>query len=218
MSEGQACIGGAETAPGVRAAPEVLTGSLDPCAVLPLTLPRQHDAWSVLLLGFALGAAVGGAVGTPTLLMLGAVVCGFVARHAAGVWARLSPADRRRGHVAGWAAAYLAASALLSVALVLWYERWLVIAFGLLAAAFGAASLALERRRQDCTLTGELIGMLGLSLAVPAAAYAATGAFHARTVGLWAVSALFFTGGVFHVRCVARNRRERDRALLVYCT
>jgi hypothetical protein len=172
-----------------------------------LTVPRQHGAWSMLLAGFVLGLASGQRCGAEGLLLLVAVLFGFWARHAAGLFLRSSRSDRR-AYVLPWAVGYASVSLLAGALLVVGYHRWLLLPLGGVVLVLAGVSVILERRRQDRTTVGELVGVLGLSVVIPAAAYAATGVFAATTAGLWALGALFFGGSVFHVRYLVRHRRE----------
>jgi hypothetical protein len=172
-----------------------------------LTVPRQHGAWSMLLAGFVLGLASGNRFGAEGLLLLVAVFFGFCARHAAGLFLRPARSNRRT-HVLLWAIGYASVALFAGAWLVVGYHRWLLLPLGGVALVLAGASVILEQRRQDRTTVGELVGVLGLSVVLPAAAYAATGVFGATTAGLWALGAFFFGGSVFHVRYLVRHRRE----------
>lgn len=167
------------------------------------TLPRQHGAWSVLLLAYVLGLAVGGP-NPPALLLLPPLIAALPLRHTALLWLRAGSSGRRRP-LAVWLAVYGLVLILSGALLVGVYGRWLLLPPGALAGAVGLASAGLEQRRLDRTLGAELLGMVGLSLVVPATVYAASGEFGAATFGLWLLAALDFSGSVFQVRFIARG-------------
>lgn len=176
-------------------------------AVALLTIPRQHGAWSVLLLGYALGVAASGRLGLESLLLLGALLCAMPARHTAALWWRLPATDQRRGALLRWALAYALVGALALGALLLVYHRWWLLPLGAVAGLAGLGLTVAERSRWDRTLAGELLGMAGLSVTVPAAAYVAQGTLAAATWGLWALTLVIYCGSVLHVRYVVREAR-----------
>jgi len=171
-----------------------------------LVIPRQHGAWSVLLLSFALGVGGLGRFGTQALLLLVAVALGFVARHAVGAYLKLSRNGRRNGQVLVSAGVCAFAAGLSGGAVLVCYDRPLMLPLGGVLLAFGGVSTLLEWKRRDRSVWGELANMLGLSLVTPLAAYATTGTLTSATFGLWVVSALFFCSSVFHVRYLVRGR------------
>lgn len=186
------------------------------------TIPRQHGAWSVLLLSYVLGSAVAGKVGVASLLLLGALLAAMPARHTLGLWLRASarrgPPRWRGGAHLGWAGLYGAIAAGSLAALVLVYHLWLVLPLGALAGAAGVALTLLERARRDRTLGGEILGMMGLSVATPTAYYVAGGASLTAGLGLWLLALLMFCGGVVHVRQVARQTSSSLPSRLYHCS
>jgi len=175
-------------------------------SVAALTIPRQHGAWSVLLLGYALGVGALGALNGATALFLALMVAGFLARHTIATWLRLPQGDGRRRTLAAWAVGYVVVAASALSALVLVYDRWLTLPLGALLLLFAAVSAVLEWRRKNRTAWGEWVNILGLSVVAPAAAYVGSGAVNWGTLGLWALAAVFFTASVFHVRYLVRRR------------
>jgi len=178
------------------------------CVAASLTIPRQHGAWSVLLLGYALGVAVAGDPGWPGLLLLLSLLGALPARHTAALWLRLPAADPRRRGLLLWLAGYGALTGVPVALLLLVYHRWMLLPVGTVAVLAGLILTILERTRRDRSLLGELVGMVGLSSAVPAAACAATGALSGQVLAVWLLAALVFCGGVFHVRHVVRGREQ----------
>lgn len=177
-----------------------------------LTVPRQHGAWSVLLVSFLLGTICQGRISGESLLLFASVLAGFLARHTIALLWR-SPRSRHFWpHLLTWAAGYTALALFFGGLLVWGFHRWLLLPLGGIALFFSALSVKLERDRKDRTVMGELVGLVGLCVVIPAAAYVASGLFSEQTWGLWAVGVIFFGGSVFHVRYVVRHRQERQRA------
>lgn len=173
------------------------------------TVPRQHGAWSILLASYVLGVGCAGRWTTASLVLLAAALFGFLARQAAVVFLRLPHGDERTAGVAVWGALYGVSAALAGYFLLLGFALWRLALLGVAAGFVFCLSAALERKRLDKTLGGEVLGVLGLTLVAPAAAYAATGDFDLRTGALWFLAAGFFAATVVHVRYVMRRRRER---------
>lgn len=171
-------------------------------------VPRQHGAWCMLLNGFVLGTAVAGGWRLDALLLLGALVAAFWARHAASLFLRLPPGDGRQQETLAWSLAAAAVFAALGLFLSTAEGHRALPGFAGVAAVPAAVSLLIERRRQEFSAAGELVGVAGLSLAVPAAEYVGAGVFTGRTVGLWLLSLAFFVGGVLHVRYLVRRRLD----------
>ena len=180
---------------------------------LALAVPRQHGAWSVLLISLALGTAAVGAFNAPALVLLAAALGGFVGRHAAGRAVRMPAVDGRRMRLLAFGIAAAAAAVGLAALLVLARGLWLLIPLGSVAVALAGIALVLEAKKKDRSAGGELLGIVGLSLTLPAIAYASTGRLEARAMGLWTLAVLFFMGSVFHVRYLLR-RRDANRGEL----
>ncbi len=162
-----------------------------------------------MLVSFVLGVAALGKFGVDALLVLLAVVSGFVGRHALAAGLRLPRHGGRRAGLLAWAGACASVAALAGVALLVAPDRPLLAPLFALLLALAAVSTLVEWKRMDRTAWGEILNMLGLSLVAPLAAYATTGTLTWATFGLWVVSALFFCSSVFHVRYLVRGRVER---------
>ena len=93
--------------------------------------------------------------------------------------------------------------------LMLGFGLWGLVPIGIAVAHFVGFSAAMERKRLDRTLLGELLGTIGLTLVVPAAAYVCTGTLDLRTWALFILATAFFFSAVFHVRYLTRSRSER---------
>jgi len=170
-------------------------------------IPRQHGAWATLLLSYTLGVAVAGRLTVNSLLLLVALVAVMPARHGASLWVGFRADDPRRPVAACWTALCLSIAGLALGALLLLSRLWLLVPVGALAAGAGGVMTLLERRRWDRTLAGEMVGMAGLAVAAPAAAYVSSGAYGPNVAGVWLLASLVFCGSVLHVRHLARPGR-----------
>ncbi|HJN15047.1 MAG TPA: YwiC-like family protein [Armatimonadota bacterium] len=173
------------------------------------TIPRQHGAWSILLVGYAVGVACASRVnGWAAVVLLVAVVLGFIARHAAVTYLRIR--DARRAAVGRLTVVYGLLALGAALALVLGFGLLLLIPIGVVGAVPAGISTVLERKRLDRTAIGEIIGIIGLSTVVIAAGYCASGTLGARELGVWGIGTLFFCASVPHVRYLVRFRPTRE--------
>jgi len=171
-------------------------------------IPRQHGAWSILLIGYLIGVlAADGQGGPAPWMVLVSALAGFLGQHATVTALRVRPPQRRSAAVAALGLNGLSLG-LLAVLIFVYDIRPLlpVVAAG---AGPAALSLLVQHRHRDRTAWGELIGVLGLSSVVPVAAVSRTGTLGPASLGLWLLALLYFSGSVFHVRLLVRNWRAR---------
>jgi hypothetical protein len=171
------------------------------------TVPKQHGAWSILISCYALGTFVGGRLGVEGLLLLVAVTFGYIARHAWNVYLRPSKGKGRKIEVLGWSAIYSLISIGTGGYLIFISGLWDLLLIGLLALIIGMLTLLFGQQKKEFTVVGEITGILGLTLAAMAAEYVASGGFSERTISLYLLCALFFSGSVYHVRYLVRHKR-----------
>jgi hypothetical protein len=77
--------------------------------------------------------------------------------------------------------------------------------FGLLMIPIVALFSYFIRRREIRTVWGELVGIIGLTMAGPMAHYAATGKMQVVGFALWGLCILYFAGSIFYVKAVVQN-------------
>ncbi|MCQ3976894.1 MAG: hypothetical protein DPW09_25990 [Anaerolineae bacterium] len=70
---------------------------------------------------------------------------------------------------------------------------------GLAGAVLLVFNLWLVSRRQELSVVGELVGIVGLALGAPMAYYVASGQLDGTAIALWFINALYFGGTVFYV-------------------
>ena len=179
-------------------------------------LPGDHGAYAMLGVPLALGylsallrpgtppdlPAVGWALFAVALLAF------FAAGEpgAAAFKPRAPAATRARAR--RWLAVDLATGLLATAPLLLVWQRWALLAFGLPAAALLGAFLLAVRRRRQRSLAIRLPGIAALTLSGPAGYYVATGRLDAFAWGLWAVCAVYIAGTVFNVRAWFEAHRQ----------
>ena len=171
---------------------------------MSLRMPAEHGAWRILLVPFACSAVLAGELNLP-LLLAGVCAVSFFLWHgsveAHGGWnSFLEPAHLLLGS-AGFSTALL---------LVVFYRRYSLVWIGL-----AAVVLYLFQRRLVSTpqvtwkekrsLAAELVGVVLLTLAAPAAWIAALGWLDTAGLQLWLLNLLFFLDGVLYVKYRVRG-------------
>jgi hypothetical protein len=98
--------------------------------------------------------------------------------------------------------------------LLLFYGRLGLVGFATPGAGLLGVDLFVHRGRRSLSVFSELSGTLILCLGAPAAFYAARGILGVDAWCVWFLSALFFSGPVFHVKMSAlQHRASVDHAL-----
>lgn len=175
---------------------------------MPLRMPAEHGAWGIWTVPLLSAALVGGAWNVPLLLYAVCALGLFLLRgsvEAQGGWREI----RQPAHLA--LAALIAAC---GAALLVYYQRvelaW-VLAGGLVIYAAQEmivrrhAGARGEERTEKRSLAAELVGVVLLSLAAPAAWIAARGRMDRQAVAVWLLNVLFFLGGVLYVKYRVRG-------------
>jgi hypothetical protein len=172
-------------------------------AALKDVLPKEHGTWAMLLVPWLVGIGVGRRAGAPEVLLLVAMLLAFLAQHQLATWLRRrrpgnpdpTSADRARG----LGVALLALAALAGIPALARVGPPLLVLGGMAGALAGAALLPVQRRRERA-LPGQVLAAIALPLGAAAGHAVARGALTPVAWQLWAISALFFLGGVLYVR------------------
>jgi len=184
-------------------------------------VPREHGAWFVLFGSVLVGTAAAGRMGEELLLFASSVFFLFLAREPLSklLRTRLRPAPRdREKRWKQWLAVELLLATLTGLPLLLVYRRWELLWFAGLGIGMFAIHLWWAERRLDRTLTAQLLGMVGLTAAAPAAVTALRQADSGLLLTVWMICSLYFASGVFYVRmrvaaAVKPARWPQNRAL-----
>jgi len=185
-----------------------------------LKLPKEHGAWAMLYVPFAVGAVAARSLRASVLLLALSVSFVFIARESLLQWMRA----RSRGQTQDGARAllllYLALAAVSGAPLILGYRLFWLVPFGIATIALLLFNARQAVRREDRTITGEMLAILGLTLTAPAAYYVGRGAWESKAVILWAVCILYFASSVFYLklRVYAVNPRKQRARLFAWRT
>ncbi len=165
-----------------------------------LKLPREHGAWGMLYVPFALGTAVGGRISSNTFLLTAFVTCLFIARESFVTWRRGSCRGSDSGNAIQLLSAYVGLAIFFGAPLIL-----LEHLIGLLPILFLALVLLWTHTARALHLKGrtffsEIVGVLGLTLTAPAAYYVAAGSWKFTGAWLWLLCVLYFASSVYYVK------------------
>lgn len=178
-------------------------------------LPKEHGAWAMLYVPFAVGVIVAGSFPVRALLLALTVTFVFISRPSMHAWWRA----RRQGQADKESLRALIVCIGLGIAcglpMLLIDKLFGLIPLGAASALLLAINAEQAARREDRAFANEIMAILGLTLTAPTAYYAVRGVWDAKAVCLWAMCALFFASSVFYVRLrvySVNQRRERERA------
>lgn len=168
-----------------------------------LKLPKEHGAWAMLYVPFVLGIAVAGTINLAVLLLLLATTALFVSRESLLVWWRA----RKRGRQNQSAMEsqrllllYGAVATLTGLPLILVYQFYWLLLFGLLGAALLIINGWKATEFEDRTVQSEVLAIAGMTMTAPAAYYVASGQWGSKALWLWALSAAYFASSVFYIK------------------
>jgi hypothetical protein len=174
---------------------------------LALIVPREHGAWGLLLVPLVTGAGVALREShhfLPALILLVAALALFWVRTPAesllGTSAMRAQTRDERVTVT-IAIAGLAVVAAVALGSLLWAGRnrglWLI---GAVAGIGFLAQALLKRLGRPFRMLSEMVGVLGLTSAAPAAYYVVTGRFGATAWMLWLANLLFAGDQIHYVQ------------------
>jgi hypothetical protein len=166
-------------------------------------IPREHGAWAVLVGAFLAGVGVAGRATLPVALLLGGVILLALANGPLAILLRNADGGQTRNQqrqVFGWVLVYGAGAAACLTPLMVLYQMRFLLPFGMAAALFFILRAFLVREGKDRSLSAELVGTAGLTLAGPTAHAVAVGGAEPIGPVLWLLLLLFFVSGVLYVR------------------
>ncbi len=178
-------------------------------------LPREHGAWAVVLVPFAVGSFFSTQPTIELFLLFVAVMGFFLAHVPVRIMIRERTGQSRNQtqmrEERRWAAITLGIASI--AGMVLLNRGFLFL--GVIAAAgvlsfFG--NLVLMRKNSP-SLVADLVAVLGLTLSGPAAYYVGTGSLDERAFVLWFSFTLFFGSGFVYVQMKIRASSLKKSSL-----
>jgi hypothetical protein len=163
------------------------------------TKPREHGAWGMLYVPFALALLAGGRVSWDAAVLVAAATFAFLSRAPLQAAVRAWHWRRDFREPLALGALYLAGAGACGVLLMASGHTGLLV-----PAAAGAAILGLNlfqsAGREEKTLPAEILAAAGLALTAPAAHYVVLGRWTAEAWILWVLCAAFFTSGILYIK------------------
>ena len=176
-------------------------------------LPREHGAWAMLYVPFAVGWFVAGSSPFRLVLLALSVTFVFIAREPLLVWWRGRTRGRLNQEAFQFGLGYLLLGALFGVPLLVVYDLFWLTAIASLALVLLALNARQAVARKDRTIGGEMMAIVGLTMTAPAAFYAARGAFDVTALWLWALCTIYFASSIFYVKLrVSTINPHRDES------
>jgi hypothetical protein len=173
-------------------------------------LPKEHGGWFLFLTPLAVGLATAGQWNRAALTFVIAGLALFLIRPPLELALKAWRGTRNRSDLPAlhaWLFIYGALIAAAGSSLLFLDGCWGLIPLGGIGAGLLGLQLWTAHARLARTLWSEVIGTAGLSLAAPAAHYAATGAWSVTAGALWLLMAIIGVGGVLYSRWRLRRRR-----------
>jgi hypothetical protein len=170
----------------------------------------------MLYVPFVAGALVAWTFSWRVVVLVLAVTFLFIARESLLAWWRARRRKQNNTQAGRVALLYLTTAAAFALPLILVGQLWGLVPLGIAAALVLAANAEQAVRREDRTVSGEALAVLGLTMTAPAAHYTAWGAWHAEALWLWLLCALYFASSIFYVKLrvhAANPRKEEARRM-----
>jgi len=178
-----------------------------------LRLPKEHGAWAMLYVPLVAGALVAGEFNLRVVWLCLSTTFLFIARESLLVWWRARHRGQSQPQAFKTLLIYTALAGLFGAPLVLVYKLYWLMLMAAATAGLLIFNAVQATRREDRTITGEVLAILGMTLTAPATSYAARGAWMVEALWLWALCALYFTSSVFYVKLRVHwmNRRKPEQ-------
>jgi len=177
-----------------------------------LKLPKEHGAWVMLYVPFALGVAVAGRVNWPVLLLLLTTTAAFISRESLLIYWRARARGRDGAEARRTLFLYLALAAAFGSPLIFAFNLFWLILPGLIGAALLLINGKQATRMEERGMKGEILAITGLTMTAPAAYYAASGSWEMTAFWLWLLSALYMASSVFYIKLRVYRLNPRKQA------
>ncbi|MFQ5790083.1 MAG: YwiC-like family protein [Acidobacteriota bacterium] len=173
-------------------------------------VPREHGAWFMLGHCLVLGALVSGHLRMPVLLVSAASLLWFMATRGLKQLARrLRSGESLRGfRLPRPAAGFLLGSAMVGGGAVIGWGLEVLLFWAALGAGLTIVYGWVLLRRRERSLTGEWVGVVGLTLSTGPVWSAGTGRLGEEAFLLWGLAVLYFGGSVPYVRLRVRQMKS----------
>ncbi|WP_134704028.1 YwiC-like family protein [Ammoniphilus sp. YIM 78166] len=168
---------------------------------MKLLMPKQHGAWAMLIIPFALGVTAG----NPTWLHLPLFI-GWLLLYLASYPLLLAVKGKNIGYYVKWATIYMGL-ALIALALPILQVKEL-IAFGVAMIPFLLINSYFSKANQDRALVNDLCAIAAFGIGGLASYFVGTGQLDLTAFWVWSLSVLFFVGSTFYVKTMIREKQN----------
>jgi len=169
-------------------------------AIAGLRLPKEHGAWAMLYVPFVLGVLVAGRLSWPLVFLFVAASASFLGRVPFLAWWRARARGKQdRALLVAFASTFGIAGAS-AVPLVFVWRLWAIVPLAMAGVSLLVIHASRASRRDDHSLTGELLAIGGLTMTGPASHVVATGAWSGTAALLWGLCFAYFASSVFYVK------------------
>ncbi|RBW68664.1 YwiC-like family protein [Bacillus taeanensis] len=167
-----------------------------------LLLPKQHGAWVMVSLPYLIGVIVGGPKWIHLPLFIGWLFI-YIASHP--LILALKQKEKRADYLR-WVIQYLGTAGLFLVYPLLNNPRLLLFGFILLP-LFGM-NIFFAKKRKERAFLNDMSAIIGLCLGGAASYVVGSGEWNETMLVIWGACILFFTGSVFFVKTMIREKKN----------
>ncbi len=186
-------------------------------------IPHEHGAWAMLYAPMLIAVAVLGRFELSIWLFLIATTAIFLAHEPLTWLVKLNPKRPSSPQIfrasKWWLVIYLVIASTSTIPLLLSYQRWYLLPFGVVLTALLSGHIYLASQREERTIGGEILGVISLTLTAPGAYYVLTGKLNRFCLLLWMLNIVYFTSSIFYVkmRVLRFAKMKNAKALTWQC-
>ncbi len=155
-------------------------------------IPHEHGAWAMLYAPLVIAVTVLARYELSAGLFLIATTAIFLAHEPLALLVKLNPKRPSSPQIfraaKQWFAVYAALALIAIVLLLINYQRWYLVPFGVVLIALLSAHIYLASRREERTIGGEFSGVISLTFTALGAYYVVTGKLDGFCPLLWGLS------------------------------
>lgn len=182
----------------------------------PFPKPRQHGAWAMFLVPAGMAVAVLDKWSWSSFLLIISFILIFLSHRPVVLilkgWKRR---DTIEWPACSWAFVLSGSGIGLAAFLFLFQQQWNALSLGLAVAITFLLHLRLTLNREHMSVTGEIIGVLGLTASAPVMYIFLNGYLDAKGWVLWMITFLYFAGTIFYIKLKVRIQPSQPKPDLV---
>jgi len=169
-------------------------------------VPKKHGAWSIFFISIIIGTLYSkNFKPIPFFLLLISSLSAFLLKENISLFIKLKKEDKKK-FIFKILLIYLFLIISTFLTLILLYKFYLLIPISVISIFIILISFYFSLNKKELTITAEIFGIFGLSLLLPSFYYISKGLIDKDVIFLFIFVFLFFTGSIFHVRYIVRNK------------